>query len=174
MKFVVIVNSAGVFKWEQFVLCWGGRNKDPCLSFRTNGIIPWSFSFGQEIYSSLWDPKVHQHVYRSPVLLAILCQITIFYATHPVYWRSILILSTCFLFRSPCNFGTKYKVYHMQFFPPIFASSLLDQRVTAAQNRNLKLLVTFQVSFYICFSVHTQLHHSTDTLRGQGSDILTF
>jgi len=48
------------------------------------------FSTSQEIPRNLWDPKSHNQVYKCPLPVRILSQISPVNVLHPTFWRPSL------------------------------------------------------------------------------------
>jgi hypothetical protein len=62
-------------------------------------MIPWQNSSrahregaSLEILRILWDRKVHYRIHKSPPFVAVLRQIDPVHASHPTFWKSIIIL----------------------------------------------------------------------------------
>jgi len=62
------------------------------LASWTSG-LPLKLRFVPQLPSSLWNPKVHHHVYKSPTLDPILSHINPVHASDAVFWRCVLVLS---------------------------------------------------------------------------------
>ena len=52
------------------------------------------FSASQEIPHILWNPKIHYRIHNSPPFAPNLSHFNRVHASHPIYWRPILVLSS--------------------------------------------------------------------------------
>ena len=79
----------------------------------------------QEITQILWNPKVHERIYKIPPPVPLLKQLNPVYAPHTTSWRSNLILTSHLCLGLPSGLFPSYfptKTLYALLFSPIHAT----------------------------------------------------
>jgi len=94
------------------------------------------YSAGKEISRHPWNPKVHYCVHNSPPLDRILSHTnTVSTPSHPIFWRSSLILSShlCLFFRR-CTLYKEWIRRYISMFQPLTIITNNNEKERAAQS----------------------------------------